>query len=204
MNGEMVNAETVESSRSYRWLLWLVAVVVYAADRLTKVLVIDNLALGESWRPWAGTPVLEWFALTHIKNSGAAFGIFPSGGQFFIVVAVVVSIGIIWYYPRLPREQWVLFLSLGLQLGGALGNLTDRLQIGHVTDFVHIGSFAIFNVADASLFCGAILLAGYLYYQDIQRDRAERAAALSAEAEEDDLPHHSAEFEQERERTPTV
>ncbi len=161
-----MSIETSTSSRSYRWVLAVVALVILAADQWSKAKIIQWLALGESWRPFAGTPLLELFALTHTKNSGAAFGIFQTGGWFFVIVAIVVSLGILWYYPRLPREKWWLFLSLGLQLGGALGNLTDRLRIGHVTDFVHIGSFAIFNVADSAIVVGVLLLALHMYREE--------------------------------------
>lgn len=168
--------ETEASTRSYRWLLWVVAVVVWVADQLTKTLVIQNLAIGETWRPYAGRPWLELFALSHTKNSGAAFGMLPDASLFFILVAVVVSLGIVWYYPRLdPRRAW-LFLSLGLMLGGALGNLTDRLRIGWVTDFIHIGSFAIFNIADSSVFLGVTLLAFQMWRDDEAKRREDEAA----------------------------
>ncbi|MDQ4077725.1 MAG: signal peptidase II [Chloroflexota bacterium] len=178
-----MNAENSIERHGYRWLLIVVAIIVLVVDQWSKARIIEWLEIGESWRPWAGTPILELFAFTHTKNSGAAFGIFPSGGWFFIIVAIVVSFGILWYFPRLPREKWWLFLSLGLQLGGALGNLIDRLRIGWVTDFVHIGSFAIFNVADASIVCGVLILAFHMYREDVERLGERGAGSVERGAE---------------------
>lgn len=166
-------------TRGYRWLFWLFALATYGLDQWTKWLVIQRLAVGESWRPWAGTPLLDLFALTHIKNSGAAFGFFESGGLLFIVVAIVVSLGILWYWPRLPRHQWWLYIALGLQLGGALGNLTDRLRLGWVTDFVHIGSFAIFNVADAAVVTSVVVLGAHMTWEDRKKEQARKAMPAS-------------------------
>jgi signal peptidase II len=195
--------ETETSSRSYRWLLWVTALVVWATDQLTKTLVIQNLALGDSWRPYAGTPILELFALTHTKNSGAAFGMLPDAGLFFILVAVVVSLGIVWYYPRLDRSKALLFLSLGLMLGGALGNLTDRLRIGWVTDFVHIGSFAIFNVADSAVFCGVLALAFQMWREDEAKRHQEQQRSVEVEPAPR-LISSTAFEEDKRERPPFI
>ncbi|MCB0076536.1 MAG: signal peptidase II [Anaerolineales bacterium] len=169
--------------RSWRWLLPLTALLVLLLDQWTKAEIIDWLAINETWRPWAGTPLLELFAFTHIKNPGAAFGMFKSAGWFFVAVAVVVSLGILWYAPRLPRHHWWMFLILGMQLGGALGNLIDRLRLGWVTDFIHIGNFAIFNVADSAVVVGTLLLALVLTREDQQekqRLRMRDDAALSS------------------------
>ena len=153
-----MNSELSTQQRGYRWLVGVVGAIILVTDQWSKYKIIEWLAIGESWRPWDGTPILELFAFTHITNTGAAFGIFPFASWFFVLVAVVVTVAIIFYTPRLPSHQWWLFFSLGLELGGALGNLTDRLRLGWVTDFVHIGNFAIFNVADSAVVCGVIIL----------------------------------------------
>ncbi|HYN87882.1 MAG TPA: signal peptidase II, partial [Ardenticatenaceae bacterium] len=144
--------------RNYRWLLWPVALLVFVADQATKLIVARELALWESWRPFEEFP-LSIFAITHISNTGAAFGILPNASLFFVVVAIVVSGAIAYYYRRLPSHHWWLFLSLGLQLGGALGNLVDRLRLGYVVDFIEVGIWPIFNVADSSIVVGVLLLA---------------------------------------------
>lgn len=135
---------------------WLAGVIVLV-DQYTKHLVRNGLAVNESWSPW---PWLAPYArLLHIQNTGAAFGLFKEAGLFFTVVAIVVSLVIIVYAHRLPAGHWWMRVALGMQLGGAVGNLVDRIAFGPVTDFVSVGSFAIFNVADASISLGVALLA---------------------------------------------
>jgi signal peptidase II len=163
--------EIAPPSRDYRWLLFAVAALSLGLDQWSKARIIEWLAIGDSWRPYVGTPILELFAFTHIKNMGAAFGMFQTGGWFFIIVATVVSIFIALYAPRIPRHQWYVFLALGLTMGGALGNLVDRLRLGWVTDFIHVGNFAIFNIADSSVVLGVIILFFIMWRDDEQRKR---------------------------------
>ena len=138
-------------------LVYLLAGVLVLFDQWTKHLVRTNLAVNESWSPW---PWLAPYArLLHIQNTGAAFGMFKDAGLFFTIVAFIVSAVIIVYAYRLPPGQWGMRVALGMQLGGAVGNLIDRLVFGPVTDFVSVGNFAIFNVADASISTGVALLA---------------------------------------------
>lgn len=137
--------------------LFLVAGAVVILDQWTKHQVRTSLPLGETWSPW---PWLESYArIVHWKNTGAAFGMFQGMSNLFAILAVVVSGAIIYFYPQVPRTDWPIRLALGLQLGGALGNLIDRLaQEGHVTDFISLGSFPVFNVADASISIGVAIL----------------------------------------------
>ena len=112
--------------------------LIILLDQWTKSWVRSNIAFGESWGP-------EWLApfarFVHWYNTGAAFGLFQGMGTVFIILAFVISIAILIYYPRVPRQDWTLRLAMSLQMAGALGNLIDRLTIGHVTDFIAIGSF---------------------------------------------------------------
>ena len=141
-----------------------VAIVVLALDQLTKAWVLNSLAEGGWWSPLPG--VWRVFRITHITNSGAAFGIFPNQSNFFVFIAVVVALVIVLYYRYLPTGSWLIRLSLGLQLGGAIGNLLDRLRYGHVVDFVDIGFWPIFNVADLAIVIGVGILAYYLWRED--------------------------------------
>ena len=107
--------------------------------------------------PW------EWLRpyarIVHWYNSGAAFGLFQNGAIVFTVLAIVVAGLILYYFPRTSPHDWTLRLAMGLQLGGALGNLIDRLtRSGQVTDFISLGAFPVFNVADASITVGVIVL----------------------------------------------
>ena len=146
-------------------ILFLLAGSIVALDQWTKSLVRANLAIGEVWNPW------QWLApyarIVHWFNTGVAFGMFQGMGTIFMVLAIIVSAAIIFYYPRVAAEDWLLRLAMGFQLAGALGNLIDRIfNNGNVTDFISVGTFAVFNVADASISIGvAVLLLG-VYLQE--------------------------------------
>ncbi len=139
----------------YLFLVTIAGLIVFF-DQWTKNWVREHLAFGESFIPWdwmtGYARILNW------RNSGAAFGLFQQGGGIFTVLAVVVALMIIYYFPRIGRGDWALRLAMGLQLGGAIGNLVDRLQHGYVTDFVAVGNFPVFNVADSSITLGVLIL----------------------------------------------
>lgn len=152
-------------------LLFVLAGSIIGLDQWTKYLVRSNLALGETWVPWEW---LEPYArIVHWKNTGAAFGIFQGFGDVFTVLAILVALLIIYYYPKLSQEDWTLRLALSLQLGGALGNLIDRLTHGWVIDFVSIGNFPVFNVADSSITTGVVVLVLGIWIKERQ-ERATR------------------------------
>lgn len=137
-------------------MLALITGIIVSFDQWTKWVVRSSLAIGETWSPF------EWLApyarIVHWNNTGAAFGLFPDGGSIFMVVAIIVGAVIIYYYPQIPRDKLAYRIAMGMQLGGALGNLIDRLLHGPVTDFVSIGRFAVFNVADSSISIGTAVL----------------------------------------------
>jgi len=135
---------------------FLMAVGVFVFDQLTKSIVRNNLAVGESW------PSDDWLVrITHVTNSGAAFGILQ-GQELFLTVTAIIAIGaIIFYYAFPPMEHGLLRLALGLQLGGAAGNLIDRIRFGEVTDMFHFPHYPAFNIADSSIVIGLIVLVGF-------------------------------------------
>ena len=146
-----------------------VAGVIVALDQWTKYLVRSRLAVGEIWAP---IPALSpYVRIVHWNNTGAAFGLFPSGGLAFTLVAIVVSLAIVYYFPRVPGGQSLLRFALALQLGGAIGNLIDRLLLGTVTDFVSVGTFPVFNVADSCISIGVALLVAAMWVEE-RRHRA--------------------------------
>jgi len=135
-----------------------IATTILALDQSTKELVRQSIPFSSRWLP-AWLLWLEPYArIVNWRNTGAAFGMFQQAGLLFTFLAFVVIVVIIYYYPRVPGEDWPLRLAMGMQLGGALGNLTDRLTFGYVTDFVSIGRFPVFNVADSSIFIGTLVL----------------------------------------------
>lgn len=140
-------------------LLLLVALTVFILDQLTKYWVRQNIPLGQSWPgDW---PVRFTFQV----NTGAAFGLLQDQGIFLVLVAVAV-IGVILFYHRFLGQDGILIrISLGLMLGGALGNLVDRLRDGFVTDFIDFQVWPIFNIADSSISVGVAILAYYLLFR---------------------------------------
>ena len=154
--------------------LFIVAGAVIALDQWTKALVRNNIAFEDSWLPDGLNWLMPYARIIHWRNSGAAFGSFQGNSWIFSILAFAVAGMIIYYYPRVDAADWWLKLAMGMQMGGALGNVFDRLtQQGNVTDFISIGTFPVFNIADASISVGvAILLLGMFI-----KERAEKKAA---------------------------
>ena len=166
--------------------LFGIAGILIILDQWTKHLVRTNIPVGGIWLP-AGWENLETYArIVHWYNTGAAFGMFQGGSVVFTILAFVVAGAIIWFYHQIEDSDWLLRIALSMQLAGALGNLIDRLLWeGKVTDFISIGNFAVFNIADASITVGTgIMLIGVWILE--QRDREEQKRQ-QAEAESDSL-----------------
>ncbi|MGH2538757.1 MAG: signal peptidase II [Candidatus Promineifilaceae bacterium] len=159
-------------------LLFVVMLLVVGFDHLTKRLIELRLPMYASWEPIpALAPVIK---ITHATNTGAAFGLFPSGSSIFMLVAAVVAVAIVIYNFRLPAGNSLFRVALGLQLGGALGNLTDRVRQGFVTDFIDFGPWPVFNLADTSIVAGVILL-GILLLREQRQLSAEEARSGEGE-----------------------
>ena len=160
-------------------LLFGVAGVSVAFDQWTKWWVRENIAFGGEWLPDWLTWLSPYARLVHWYNSGAAFGMFQNGNLVFTILAFIVIGAIIYYFPHAEPDDWTLKLAMGLQVGGAMGNLIDRLLMGKVTDFISVGAFPVFNIADASISVGvAILLLGIWL-----KEREEKSKAALAEIE---------------------
>lgn len=154
-----------------RGLLFLaLAVGVVIVDQITKKVAEEKLL--DSGVRTVDVPLTgEMLRMTYVENRGAAFGLLQDQTTFFVVVGLVVIGVIAASYRYLPRSGFLIHLALGLQLGGAVGNLIDRLRRGYVVDFVDFGYRAnwwpVFNVADAAITVGVTLLvAHYLLHGD--------------------------------------
>jgi signal peptidase II len=160
--------------QKYNFMLWISGTII-VLDQWTKWLIRSNLPVGATWLPeW-----LDWLSpyarFVHWHNTGAAFGMFQGGSMVFTLLAFLVIGAIIYYFPQVDRKDWFLRVALSMQLAGAIGNLIDRLtQNGRVTDFISVGTFPVFNVADASISVGtAVLLLGvYLQERALHRSKA--------------------------------
>lgn len=135
------------------FVLLQLAVLVFVVDQFSKYLVRAFLTFRDSF------PETGFFRITHAHNTGSAFGLFQDQNFPLILVSVVgVTILVLIYRSqRVPTA--LLRLSLGMQIGGAVGNLLDRLRLGYVTDWADVGPWPIFNVADASIVIGLAILA---------------------------------------------
>ena len=160
------------------WVVVAVAGIVIGFDYWTKEWVRTTIPKYSSMIP---IPALgEYFVFEHVENNGAAFGILQNQSTLFVVIAVVVAIAILVYVRYLPTEQIVVRLLLGLQLGGAMGNLLDRINQGAVTDFIKMGIPGVYywpnyNIADSSIVVGVIALGVYIMVDDIRKQRQQQA-----------------------------
>ncbi|MBN1937270.1 MAG: signal peptidase II [Anaerolineae bacterium] len=162
------------------WVLPLVTVLLLVVDQASKFIVVSSLDLYEAWAP---IPALAHiFEIHPITNTGAAFGLFQNGSTFFVIVSFIVSIIILYYYIRLPAGKWLIRLSMALQLAGAVGNLIDRLRIGHVIDFLDFHFWPVFNVADMCIVCGVFLLGIILLREDILEPQATQTKSAGEQA----------------------
>jgi signal peptidase II len=167
-------------------ILFGTALLLIVIDQIAKALVVANLQLYEAWIP---IPALDAvFEITYTRNTGAAFGLLTSASNVFLVIAVIASAVIIYYYRHVPKEAIFLRIAMGLQLGGALGNAVDRLTRGFVVDFLHIYydpigfDWPIFNLADSAIVIGVLLLI-ILLGREEKRDHPETASQESGKAD---------------------
>jgi signal peptidase II len=138
----------------------VVAVVTIAADQLSKMAVVDRIALCDR------VPVLGTILrVTNIRNSGAVFGMMKGAGTYFTLFSVIAAIALVVAIFFARKSSALVKVALGMVLGGALGNLVDRLRFGAVIDFIDIGvseaaRWPCFNIADAAITAGVVLLIG--------------------------------------------
>ena len=154
------------------WILVVTIVAVFVADQLTKFVIKGTLRLGESW------PSEGFVRITHGANTGTAFGLLPNQ-TLFLIFASIIAIGFLVYFYRayaMPRP--ILRLAIGLQLGGAFGNLLDRVAFGAVTDFIDVGWWPIFNIADSSICIGmaTLIIVLLLFDRRPEADSSQHAA----------------------------
>src|SRR3982074_597280 len=147
------------------WLVAGVAVLVFAFDRITKIWVEQNIPLHEG-RDVVG----EYVRVVHTQNTGAAFGLLPERTTLLSVLSVVAVRGIVYDYRQFANSSPLVTVTLGMQLGGAFGNLLDRVTQGYVVDVLDVGvgdiRFWAFNVAVSSSGLGITLVTAALWYEE--------------------------------------
>ena len=180
----MTSTQSNTGSRPIHWLFLIgIVALVITVDQITKAYVVAHLDLHESWMPLDF--VRPFFRFTHIRNTGAAFGIFPGSGAVFTVIALVVSVIVVYYYRQISGGMWLIRLALGLQLGGALGNnVIDRPRLGYVVDFLHVEMWPVFNVADSCIVIGVVLLMLVVLRDEWRTARQSKAETQPADDEQ--------------------
>ena len=161
-------------------MLVLIALVVIALDQLTKRAVQQNLALGEAllvFPPW------EFVRIVHWVNTGAAFGMFQGGNAVLIGLTVAITLAILIYYQTLPEDHLFQRICLALIVGGSIGNLIDRLTLGYVVDFVAVGRFPVFNLADSCVTVSVILLLISTIIEERKAQSTEKSSEEDAQAQ---------------------
>ncbi len=177
-HGKLTQAGVVP--RRGRLVFWIAAVGVVAADQGTKAIVRGTMDVGDAWPD--GWPV----NIRYVTNTGAAFGSLQNATTFLIAMSLIGLAAIYLYYRNPPFQHWLASVGIGMMLGGAVGNLIDRVRLGRVTDFIHFPHWPNFNVADSSIFVGvAIILAGYLLFGET---KPAASPVMPAEPHEDAPP----------------
>jgi signal peptidase II len=129
----------------------LLLLVVVGLDQLTKHTIATSIRPGETRK------FLPAINLVHVRNTGVAFGVFSGGGALVLVFTLIALAVLIGYFARRPERPW-LWLPTGMLVGGALGNLIDRIASGSVIDFIKLPDWPAFNVADMSITFGVLAL----------------------------------------------
>lgn len=174
-----INTEPTPSFAARRSLL--IGGVAFACtlilDQITKWIVLETLGPDASRDKVEIIPGLLDF--NFVRNTGSAFGMFQGNSEILKVLAIVAVIALFVYYVRTASRDWIVSLALGLQLGGALGNIIDRFMHGYVVDFIDVRRFPTFNVADSAITVGVVLLMYALLFRDNQSHDAREATHLA-------------------------
>ena len=162
--------------------------IIIIVDQVTKLLVRTYLPVNGIWAPWEW--MLPYVRLFRTQNTGVAFGMFQGANLLVAILAVIISLAIIIYFPRVPKTDWTLRVALSMQLAGAMGNLLDRIFVGQVTDFISVGNFAVFNIADSSITIGVIvLLVGVWLQERKQKNTLDQSSPSGEEPVNPDAPN---------------
>lgn len=161
-----------------KWIILIVVIIVtLVVDQVSKTWVINNLQLYETIEPIPALAPL--FQITRSTNTGAAFGILPMAGNMFLILAVAIIGFMLWYFRDVPAHARFVPIAIGMVIGGALGNVIDRLQHGHVIDFVHYQIpdliSNVSNLADHGIVIGVLLIIGDSLWQDYQERQSTAA-----------------------------
>ncbi|MBI2854326.1 MAG: signal peptidase II [Chloroflexi bacterium] len=167
---EQPSREAAPQRRALVWFSLALAALIVLADQLSKYWIRANL------HPWESMPENGFFRLTHVLNTGSAFGLFANQTAILTIISVVAVGALLFFLRHRPLRSGWGSAAIGLLLGGSIGNLIDRARLGYVTDFIDIGPehgfrFYTFNVADSAITVGVIVLAIAVLLMERQQSR---------------------------------
>ena len=166
------------------WLLISTVLISFTFDRLSKNIVSNWLAHGESW------PADTFIKINHATNSGSAFGLFPNQTMILIIASIFAIGFLVYFYTKYAVSTRILRFAVGLQLGGAAGNLLDRIRDGAVVDFIDVGPWPIFNIADSSIVVGMAILLGYFFIKRDSVDSNSKVDPVLDNSNKSNEPNH--------------
>ncbi len=138
--------------------------ITLTLDQLSKWIILETLG------PNGSRDIIEIIPgvlnFNFVRNTGSAFGLFQGNSDILKILAIVAVVGLFVFYLRTASRDWVVSLALGLQLGGALGNIVDRFLHGYVVDFIDVRDFPTFNIADSAITVGVTFLLYALLFRD--------------------------------------
>lgn len=171
-------------SNAFRGTTSIIVVLVSAVfvlDQITKAIMIREIG------PDAARSRIEiipgFFEFRFVRNTGSAFGLFQDQSAIITVLAIGAISLLGFYYLRHGRNDWMIAVAIGLQIGGAIGNVVDRLRFGYVVDFVGFPKFPTFNVADSAITVGVVLLMYALLFRDFQNQKTVSQEPVSVDGE---------------------
>ena len=146
----MKNYNSIKKKFINSWLLkdklfWITFTSIFFLDQITKYLVYSNMYLGES------IPENGLLRITYARNTGTAFSLFRSHGELLLFLSVLVALFFTIYFIFIEKPKIFMRLFISLVVAGALGNIIDRIRFGYVNDFIDVGFWPIFNIADSSI-----------------------------------------------------
>ena len=142
-------------------MLYFLLTIIIFSDQLIKLYILNKFSHGQSL-----AIIKDVFHLTYLKNTGAAFGIFKNANVFFIVVSSLIILFLLFYRYYYFKNNIYINFSFGLIIGGAIGNLIDRIRLNYVVDYLDFRIWPVFNLADSAIVFGAGILMIYILFSD--------------------------------------
>lgn len=153
-----------------------IALVIFAADQISKYSVVQSLGMGGAWSPFSDKPWL--LTLSPGFNTGTACGYLPQFGSIFTFAPFLILAIVIIFYRQQQHPGWLLSIGTGLIIGGAFGNLADRLRQGFVVDFIQVSRWPVFNVADAAVSTAVVMMLFWSLKEETGRTVTAEGVAL--------------------------